>query len=461
MHDDPREQLEQDSSDLLYAVADLHQVVWDSAVEFDPEIDPREGFVSSIRNLAIYVAGADGPIHPKERAALDSIFWEDATDTDCEFMRQYQVENPKLIQMCLRALESSMNLHAAVKADRGEAYCAADDMIVQVVSTVCQTVMSADEESEREARRLGYLTSRLREHAITLEQKYPSPCTQAEIVTPVRAATEAESGSLEETLSELHRLTGLTSVKQEVETLANLAKVFQLRKERGLAVPPMSHHLAFLGNPGSGKTSVARIIAKLYGQLGLLEHGHLIEVDRSGLVASYVGQTAAKVQEVVTKALGGVLFIDEAYSLAGKGENDFGQEAIETLLKLMEDHRDRLIVIVAGYSEEMQEFLKSNPGLRSRFAKDLSFPDYSADEMSDIFFGMAAAAQYRLDDEAKATVRTRMNELWGRRTDSFANARDVRNLFERSIAAQANRISRTGDMSDAALSAMTSEDLPD
>ncbi len=186
-------------------------------------------------------------------------------------------------------------------------------------------------------------------------------------------------------MAELDSLIGLESVKQEVKSLVNLVKVRRLRKENGLPIPPMSLHMVFMGNPGTGKTTVARIISGLYAAIGVLEKGQLIEVDRSGLVAGYVGQTALKTQEVIKSALGGVLFIDEAYSLASGGENDFGREAIETILKAMEDHRDELIVVVAGYDGPMEKFINSNPGLQSRFNKYIYFPDYTGRELMAMF----------------------------------------------------------------------------
>jgi SpoVK/Ycf46/Vps4 family AAA+-type ATPase len=188
-------------------------------------------------------------------------------------------------------------------------------------------------------------------------------------------------------MAQLDALVGLENVKKDVKNLVNLMKVRKLRQENDLPVPPMSLHMVFMGNPGTGKTTVARLISSLYASIGVLSKGQLIEVDRSGLVAGYVGQTALKTQEVIKSALGGVLFIDEAYSLSSGGENDFGREAIETILKAMEDHRDDLVVIVAGYDEPMQKFLSSNPGLESRFNKYFYFQDYTGEQLMAIFKG--------------------------------------------------------------------------
>ncbi|MBR2832728.1 MAG: AAA family ATPase [Oscillospiraceae bacterium] len=256
------------------------------------------------------------------------------------------------------------------------------------------------------------------------------------------AAKEEPKPSLEELMAELDSLVGLEKIKQNVKSLINLVKVRKMREENGLKAPPISLHMVFMGNPGTGKTTVARLIAKLYNAIGVLSKGQLVEVDRSGLVAGYVGQTAIKTGEVIKKALGGVLFIDEAYALnSEEGSNDFGHEAIETLLKAMEDNRDDLVVIVAGYDELMEEFISSNPGLESRFNRYFMFEDYDGDELFAIFESMCARNEYKLDEESAEFAKKHFKYLFETRDENFGNARDVRNYFENVVSVHSDRLS--------------------
>ena len=286
------------------------------------------------------------------------------------------------------------------------------------------------------------------------QQKAQAKAEQAE-ADPV-----PEPPKLEDVLAELDSLCGLEQVKKDVKSLINLVKVRKLREEAGLPVPPMSLHLVFMGNPGTGKTTVARLLSKIYHAIGVLSKGQLVEVDRSGLVAGFVGQTAIKTQDVIQKAIGGVLFIDEAYALVNQENgNDFGHEAIEVILKNMEDHRDDLIVIVAGYTNLMEKFIHSNPGLESRFNKYFYFEDYDADQLMEIFRSQCKKNGYTLSKEAEEWATADFKDLYETRDENFGNARDVRNLFEKAVSRQSDRVAQLEAPTKEQLMKLLPEDL--
>lgn len=277
-------------------------------------------------------------------------------------------------------------------------------------------------------------------------------------------AIQADAGekeqSADELIAELNSLTGLTAVKEDVNALINLLKVQKMREQMGMKQTSVNKHLVFMGNPGTGKTTVARLLAKIYKAIGAISKGHLVEVDRSGLVCGYIGQTATKTAEVIESALGGVLFIDEAYTLTnGKGQGDFGQEAVDTLLKGMEDHRDDLVVIVAGYTELMDEFLDSNPGLRSRFNKFINFEDYTAEEEVEILINNCKKQEYMLSRDALEEARRFFTERVANKPEGYANARDVRIYLEKAISNQASRIVGLKDVDKNILAMLEKEDL--
>lgn len=261
-------------------------------------------------------------------------------------------------------------------------------------------------------------------------------------------------------ISELMSLIGISAVKEEVQRLVNSIKVNKMRAERGLPATNMTNHLVFYGNPGTGKTTVARLLANIFKGLGTLEKGHLIEVDRSGLVAGYVGQTSIKTKEVVTSALGGVLFIDEAYTLVKDG-SDYGTEAVDTLLKLMEDHRKDLVVIVAGYTDRMSDFLSSNPGLKSRFTRFMNFPDYTAAELGEILTLMSKSASMTLTQEAEIKAYNLFHKAYEARNKNFGNGRLVRNLFHDAMSRQADRIVNIEVIDEYVLQTLEAADIPE
>lgn len=287
--------------------------------------------------------------------------------------------------------------------------------------------------------------------------------------TEARQQAETQQAQAEEKkpetdpMEDLNELIGLTGIKHDVRELYDFTKIQKLRKDAGMKTVPVSMHLVFTGNPGTGKTTVARILARLYKQIGVLSTGQLVECDRSGLVAGYVGQTAVKTQKKIEEAMGGVLFIDEAYSLARSADQgtDFGQEAIDTILKAMEDHRDEFVVIVAGYTKPMETFIHSNPGLQSRFNKFIEFPDYTVDELLAIFDLNCRKYEYVPDPEAREQVKTLLMLRKAQMPENFANAREVRNLFETIITNQARRIAVLEHPTKEEMQRITLEDLRD
>lgn len=283
---------------------------------------------------------------------------------------------------------------------------------------------------------------------------------QPKRVDASRPATELDEKEYKDAVKELNALVGLDDVKREIETLANLVRVQKMREAHGLVTPPLSLHLVFTGNPGTGKTTVGRLLGRIYKALGVLTSGHVVEVDRSGLVAGYVGQTAIKTTEVIEKSPDGVLFIDEAYALATAGsQSDFGQEAIDTLLKAMEDNRARLVVVVAGYTEPMKRFIESNPGLRSRFNKYIEFTDYAPEELIRIFNRLAQQNNYILTPEAREQMRKTLEREYAESGGKSANARLVRNVFELAIQRQANRVAQQPGATKQDLQTLTGDDI--
>lgn len=413
-----------------------------------------------------YLSASDGTISPDEAAFISTYLGNQMTAGE---LRTYIEENntystrfeqnvPETLQRLVekdnriwtetQALSTSLSrAYIAVFESMGKEFLACDGSAsAQEVDDFTTVLTTMRNFLQRDA----LFPERVRS-AIVMDQIADNPAPDD---------NDHNAEALESLLQELDELVGLDTVKKDVNSLIHLQQIKRLRKSRGMKEIPVSNHLVFYGNPGTGKTTVARLLAKIYHAMGILSKGQLVEVDRSGLVAGYVGQTALKTQEVIEKALGGVLFIDEAYTLtASNSGNDYGQEAVDTLLKAMEDHREDLIVIVAGYPKLMEGFINSNPGLRSRFNKYIDFQDYNAEELTRIFASMCRRAGYVPTDEAMEYCQSIFEEYVQNKGDNFANAREVRNFFEKAMLRQADRLFDNTEPTDDELCALILSDL--
>ena len=332
------------------------------------------------------------------------------------------------------------------------------DKMAAAFFTYAQCVIKADGTVNREGPQK---LQRIRKLIYGDQEQVSASEEKREARKTVRIAEQGQEETLEEVMESINGLIGMAKVKQQIATFVNVIKVHSERERRGLPVTPFSKHAVFYGPPGTGKTTIARYLGRVYKCLGLLQKGHMVETDRAGLVAGYVGQTAIQVDEVVNEALDGVLFIDEAYSLSPRGAGkDFGQEAIDTLLKRMEDYRERLVVIVAGYPDEMNDFIHSNPGLQSRFSRYFYFDHYTPEELLRIFDIFAANASFNLTAPARRELLAIMTLFYKKRDKGFGNGRFVRNLFEKTVEKQANRISSITPLTDQILCSITKHDIP-
>src|SRR4051794_8092139 len=437
---------------------------------------PRDGFPRDAANEAFAIAAAfvdaDGNHTDDELWALISAF-AGRLDTSLASSRPDDLRKANLVAGHRRWIDQPSQLFSLLVA--AEAHNGGKDAwrYYEDAMNLAHTVCAIDQypsASELEA------LDRFRSTLLTAMERggITNPLTGSPVRTATPPAETAATASaleqapaapdalpparpLEELLAELEGLVGLADVKSEVKLVANLITVQNLRRARKLPVAEQSRHLVFTGNPGTGKTTVARLLAQIYRTLGVVAKGQLVETDRAGLVAGFVGQTATRTKEVFEQALGGVLLVDEAYALARGDERDFGQEAIDTLVKLVEDHRDDVVVIAAGYPTEMEEFVDSNPGLRSRFPKTIHFPDYSDDELVQIFESLCQRDAYVMSPESRAAVHHWFESQ--PREKGFGNGRLARNLFESAVARQATRVVTVKDPTDEQLCALDPQDI--
>ncbi|MCD8190082.1 MAG: AAA family ATPase [Clostridiales bacterium] len=436
-----------DAISSLFDFCDTGKSNWKNAKGISIE---RDQLKTEFINFVSYLSASDGTIATFEAEFLNTYF--DVFMT-AEELRKYIDKNntytSEFEQTVPKTLISLVERDNNVYANSGKLSISYSATYCAVFECVAKEFLVCDgEASETEVSDMTIYITMLNDYR---RNNYVGPknVTSGIDVTVIHAGENIpkinEKGEVEETLGdfleELNNLVGLETVKRDVNSLIHLQEIKRLRKARGLKEIPVSNHLVFYGNPGTGKTTVARLLAKIYHAMGILSQGQFVEVDRSGLVAGYVGQTALKVQEVVKSALGGVLFIDEAYALThSSSSNDYGQEAIDTLLKAMEDNREDFIVIVAGYPELMVKFIDSNPGLRSRFNKYINFEDYSVAELTRIYKVMCQNAGYTSTDEAFAYATEVFETKYKNRGKNFANAREVRNFFEAAIIKQSDRL---------------------
>lgn len=426
------------------------------------EIPTKNLINKELLNFLSYLSASDGRIREKEASFISRCLGEDLS---AQALHDYIVNHNTYSKSFENCVPEGLKKVVRWDLSANTLDCYQSLAYIELFRFIGKEFLSCDGEiTESEINDFNTYMNTLTTYRDEQVQNKKTASTTSAKQGSTRLHTESKGiepkETLEQILAELNALTGLDAVKKDVEALAHMQEIQHLREKRGLKKIPMSNHLVFSGNPGTGKTTVARLLAKIYHKIGILSKNSVEEVDRARLVAGYVGQTAIKTQEVIEKAMGGVLFIDEAYTLAPDANGkDYGQEAIDTLLKVMEDKRDNFVVIVAGYPEPMKKFIESNPGLRSRFNKYINFEDYTPSQLATIYQSMCKQAGYVLSVEAKTCIIEKLENLHANRSANFANAREVRNLFEKAVVKQASRLFEIKNPSNEQLCELTVSDV--
>ena len=460
---------QQNLTELIATVDDICKIMTDAGVvKATSSMSLKETFHFELLKFAVFLADADMSMDEAELNLISKYLGITADAKNLKAMKYRENVDDQFGNVVPSSIKYAVLADAGHKVTPDPYRSQKAQIMLDTFKLFGQTMLSVHEKEADRVTMMRYTTYVERTEKFLKDYGVYYSSDQR-IVKAMSVEQEKKSPSqreneetLEQLMEQFNSLIGLAQVKHQVNALINLIKVQKMREAQGMKCSDISKHMVFSGNPGTGKTTVARMLGEIYKAIGVLPQGQLVEVDRGGLVKGYVGQTATKTLEVIDEAMGGILFIDEAYTLTvGKGENDFGQEAVDTLLKAMEDHRSEFVVIVAGYTDLMEQFLQSNPGLKSRFSNFIEFPDYSADELMSILEMNCKKQEYVLSDSAKVRAREILENRVEHKPDNFANARDVRNFLEHAISNHATRIVGVApsDITKELLGTIEAEDL--